>query len=202
MTAQSVTAHVATVCDSCGDGVLAAATDWHTGDGAPTTVACPTCHREWQVDAAVRAFERCCVCGGTRFYRQKMFPPWLGIGLVVVGAIGSIWTYGLSLVAVFLVDLLIYRLVPEMAVCYQCRAEVRGVALPERVLPFRHHLAAGYEGRRNRWLQRVAGVAGVAGAAAARTAAAPVGERVRVGTPKKADSLTAPGDSEHDPPGS
>ena len=196
MTAPSVTAQLAAVCDSCGDGVLAAAPSWHTGDGTATSVACPTCQREWQVDASVRAFESCCVCGGTRFYRQKMFPRWMGIGLVVAGAIGSIWTYGLSLVAVFLVDLLIYRSVPEMAVCYQCRAEVRGVALPERVLPFRHHLAEGYEARRNLWLQRVTA------AAAAWTAAASVGEEVRVGTPKKADSLTAPGDSDHDSSGS
>lgn len=87
-----------------------------------------------------------------------MFPRWLGIGLVVVGAIASIWTYGLSIVGVFLVDLLIYRSVPEMAVCYQCRAEVRGVPLPDRVLPFRHHLAEGYEARRSKWLERLAAV--------------------------------------------
>ena len=121
-------------------------------------VLCPTCRREWKVNGAVRSFERCCVCRCTRFYRQKMFPRWLGIGLVVVGAIASIWTYGLSIVGVFLVDLLIYRSVPEMAVCYQCRAEVRGVPLPDRVFPFRHHLAEGYEARRSKWLERLAAV--------------------------------------------
>lgn len=130
------------------------------------------------------------MCGGTRFYRQKMFPRWLGIGLVVVGAIASIWTYGLSLVAVFVIDLLIYRAVPEMAVCYLCRAEVRGVLLPERVLPFRHHLAEGYEARRTQWLQRLAAVAADLAVEGGGTE-----------TAKKADSLTPSGDSEHDPRG-
>ena len=63
------------------------------------------------------------------------------------------WTYGLSLVAVFVIDLLIYRLVPEMVVCYLCRAELHGIEVPARVLPFRHHLAAGYEQRREQWLE-------------------------------------------------
>ena len=98
--------------------------------------------------AAVQ-FEECPICGCRRFFRQKAFPRVLGIGLVVIGALLVPFTYGVSLMVLALVDLLIYRAVPLMAVCYLCRAEFRGVPIPDRILPFRHHMAEGYERRRN-----------------------------------------------------
>jgi hypothetical protein len=139
-------------CDNCGAAVSA---PLPSGRGATPVVVCPTCRRTWEFAGEAQRLERCCVCGCSRLYRQKAFPRRLGIALVVAGAIASVWTYGLTLVAVFAVDLLIYRFVPEMAVCYLCRAELHGVAVPSRVLPFRHHLAAGYEARRERWLESV-----------------------------------------------
>ena len=168
--------------------------NWDT-TGVALGASCAQCRHRWRIDDEVRAFRRCCVCGCTRFYRQKMFPRWLGIGIVVVGAVASIGTYGLSLVAAFLIDLMIFRSIPEMAVCYQCRAELRGIRLPAAVLPFRHHLAEGYESRRNKWLSAVADSAHSRrdGGTAAEQGAE---------TGEKADSLTAASDSEHDSPGS
>ena len=127
-------------CDGCGEPLAAG----HAGE-----LACGACRRSYDVTAAAD-FEECPICGCRRFFRQKAFPRVLGIGLVVVGAILVPFTYGISLMVLALVDLLIYRAVPMMAVCYLCRAEFRGVPVPNRILPFRHHMAEGYEKRRDR----------------------------------------------------
>ena len=128
-------------CDGCGAPLAATG---HAG-----TLACGTCRRSYDVTAAAD-FEQCPICGCRRFFRQKAFSRVLGIGLVVAGAILVPFTYGISLMVLALVDLLIYRAVPMMAVCYLCRAEFRGVPVPDRILPFRHHMAEGYEKRRER----------------------------------------------------
>ncbi|MCY4483421.1 MAG: hypothetical protein OXC12_11135 [Spirochaetaceae bacterium] len=128
-------------CDGCGEPLTAGVRDGE--------LACGSCGRRYPV-AGAEAFEECPVCGCRRFFRQKAFPRVLGIGLVVVGAVLVPFTYGVSLMVLALVDLLIYRGVPQMAVCYLCRAEFRGVPVPARILPFRHHMAEGYEKRRER----------------------------------------------------
>ncbi len=128
-------------CDGCGAPLAVG--------GQAGELACGTCRRSYDVTAAAD-FEECPICGCRRFFRQKAFPRVLGIGLVVVGAILVPFTYGISLMVLALVDLLIYRGVPMMAVCYLCRAEFRGVPVPDRILPFRHHMAEGYEKRRDR----------------------------------------------------
>jgi hypothetical protein len=97
---------------------------------------------------------QCAVCSSTRLYRQRDFNRFLGLFLVGVGAILVPFTYGISLPVVFLIDLILYRCVGELAVCYLCRTEYRGIKMPKHILPFRHHLAAGYEKRRERWLEQ------------------------------------------------
>ncbi len=44
----------------------------------------------------------------------------LGCGLVAVGALLVPWTYGLSLIALSLIDYWLYRRLPEAVVCYRC----------------------------------------------------------------------------------
>ena len=127
-------------CDGC-DTPLA-------GSVQQGTLACPSCRRQYAIDEAAQRLEQCPFCDCRRFFRQKAFPRALGIGLVVIGAALVPFTYGVSLMVLALVDLLIYRRVPLMAVCYLCRAEFRGVPIPNRILPFRHHMAEGYEKRR------------------------------------------------------
>ena len=109
---------------------------------------CPACRRRYRIGEVAARLEQCPICDCRRFFRQKAFPRALGIGLVMVGAILVPFTYGVSLMVLALVDLLIYRRVPLLAVCYLCRAEFRGVPVPARILPFRHHMAEGFEKRR------------------------------------------------------
>ncbi len=118
-------------------------------------VACNICRVTVEVSDQHRDLRECAVCKSTRLYRQRAFNRFLGIAVVVVGAVLVPFTYGISLPAVFLIDLILYRRVPEMAVCYLCRAEYRGIQVPKRILPFRHHLAAGYEKRRERWMEQL-----------------------------------------------
>lgn len=120
---------------------------------AGDSVACDRCGTEVTVKPQNRELHQCVVCESKRLYRQRDFNRFLGLAVVVVGAVMVPFTYGISLPVVFLIDLILYRRVAEMAVCYLCRAEYRGIAVPRRILPFRHHLAAGYEKRREIWLE-------------------------------------------------
>lgn len=70
--------------------------------------------------------EVCIACGSKRLYTQKDFNRKLGLAIVLVGAVLSPWTYGLSLVACMAIDYGLYWFVPEITVCYGCDAIHRG----------------------------------------------------------------------------
>ncbi|HXG57531.1 MAG TPA: hypothetical protein VNL91_00720 [Thermoanaerobaculia bacterium] len=95
--------------------------------GAPSTAAAPP---------AGTAIDRCAVCGHDQLYVQKDFNRTTGIALVVIGAIFVPWTYGLSLLAVTILDYLVWRMVKEVAVCYACQSVHRGYAHAPSVRPF------------------------------------------------------------------
>ncbi len=66
------------------------------------------------------AVETCPLCACRHLYRQRDVNRALGCGLVALGAALVPWTFGLSLVAFGLVDLWLYRRLPESVVCYRC----------------------------------------------------------------------------------
>jgi hypothetical protein len=89
-------------------------------------LACPGCaqvrpvtHQGWQQGPPGQV-EVCPLCGCRHLYRQKDFNRALGCSLVAIGAVLVPWTYGLSLIAFSLVDLWLYRRLPEAVVCYRC----------------------------------------------------------------------------------
>ena len=86
-------------------------------------IGCPNCGVEvavptdsWRGDR----LDACPLCGCEHLYRQRDFNRGLGCLLVVIGAILVPWTYGLSLVALSLVDLWLYRRLNNSVVCYRC----------------------------------------------------------------------------------
>lgn len=96
-------------------------------------VTCSNCGRRQAVtgagfdDGALRdPLEVCLACGSNKLYTQKDFNRKLGLAIVVVGAVLSPWTYGLSLVACMGIDYALYYFVPEVTVCYACDAIHRG----------------------------------------------------------------------------
>ena len=82
---------------------------------------------------------RCRVCGCEDLWRQKDFPPAIGLGFVVVGGLLStiawamhepLWSLGI-LIFFALIDLVLYTFMKDMLVCYRCRARHRKTALDE-----------------------------------------------------------------------
>jgi hypothetical protein len=78
---------------------------------------------------AARGFrlERCPICAGYEFYRQRDFNRRLGLALVILGALLAWPTRGLSLLVVAIVDLALYALLPRITICYRCEAIFRGL---------------------------------------------------------------------------
>ena len=76
---------------------------------------------------------RCAVCSCDDLWRQKDFPPQLGLAMVGLGALLStiawanyqpVLAIGI-LMAFALVDLLLYALMSDVLVCYRCEARYR-----------------------------------------------------------------------------
>lgn len=112
-----------------------------------TVVLCPQCgEEELSVFSGDWPFKRCPCCESHKFYRRKDFNQIIGCLIILVGAIFVPFTYGLSLIALSLLDYLLYRKVPELLICYKCGAEFRGFGpLPEDVAVFDHHIGELYE---------------------------------------------------------
>ncbi len=82
----------------------------------------------------------CPVCSRQDFYKQKDFNRKIGVALFVIAAILSIWTYGLSLLALYLVDLLLFRKLSLVAICYKCRTNFRNVSNMKDLPDFDHEM--------------------------------------------------------------
>jgi hypothetical protein len=109
------------------------------GDEALPAIACGACGRRTTLDwsDAVRrdeAVDRCPVCSGGDFYGRKDLDPKLGLTFVILGALvsaGFLWfamdrvAYSVLGVAV-LIDLLVFRRLGDLTVCYRCHSEFRG----------------------------------------------------------------------------
>lgn len=80
--------------------------------------------------------DRCAACGHEELYFQKDFNRRTGIALVVVGSIFVPWTYGLSLLGVTILDYIVWRIVKDVIVCYECQAVHRGYPPNPRLKPF------------------------------------------------------------------
>lgn len=86
--------------------------------------------------------DHCLICDCDKLFKQKSFNRNLGLAIVIVGAILSFWTYGISLLVVGAVDFSLFRFLPLMAVCYGCDAEFRGFKIPSKFKDYNHLKAA------------------------------------------------------------
>jgi DNA-directed RNA polymerase subunit RPC12/RpoP len=106
---------------------------------APTEVRCGGCGSIIPLSVsedlrAGRAVDRCPVCNGGEFYRRKDFDQKRGVTVVVIAGLISagflffdlvLWAFGV-LGAAAMVDLLVYRKIGDLTVCYRCQTEFRG----------------------------------------------------------------------------
>jgi hypothetical protein len=101
-------------------------------------VPCPNCAETNGVVAppADLPVVNCAFCDCQELYFQKDFNRVTGVLLVAIGAVFVPWTYGLSLLAVTIVDWVLYRTLKDVTVCYACRTVHRGYPLNPAHLPF------------------------------------------------------------------
>ena len=86
--------------------------------------------------APVEKVERCAACDHDELYFQKDFNRTTGVALVAVGAVFVPWTWGLSLLAVTILDYVVWRVVKDVIVCYRCQAVHRGYPPNPAFKPF------------------------------------------------------------------
>lgn len=120
-------------CPKCDAGLPVNAAD------PQALIRCGRCGKEVQLDISDevrrdRSVDRCPVCAGTDFYIRKDFDPKVGLTVVIIGALISAvfyWfeqdliAYSILAVAV-LIDLVVYRRLKDVTVCYRCHTEFRG----------------------------------------------------------------------------
>lgn len=82
----------------------------------------------------------CPVCARQDFYKQKDFNRVIGVTLFVIAAIASIWTYGLSLVVLYLMDLFLFRKLSLVAICYKCKTNFRRLANMNEIRDYDHEM--------------------------------------------------------------
>ena len=113
-------------------------------DNHDVTTECSICHH--QIDLkftpshAAGALESCPVCERQDFYKQKDFNRIIGVSLFVIAAIVSIWTYGIALIVLYLVDLFLFRKLTMVAVCYKCSTNFRGISNMAQIHEFNHEM--------------------------------------------------------------
>jgi len=80
--------------------------------------------------------DRCAACAHDELYFQKDFNRTTGIALVAIGAVFVPWTWGLSLLGVTILDYIVWRVVKDVIVCYECQSVHRGYAANPELKPF------------------------------------------------------------------
>ena len=110
---------------------------------ADAPVGCDECQwarNEGAGDFTSGNLTRCRICGCEDLWRQKDFPPALGLALVATAAILSCaaWAFYQPVIALgilmaaALVDMLLYSFMGDMLVCYRCGARHRQTAMDEQ----------------------------------------------------------------------
>jgi len=109
-----------------------------TRAAAEAARACEHCGAETSVAAPPEnsIVEQCAACGHAELYFQKDFNRTTGVALVAVGAVFVPWTWGLSLLAVTILDYVVWRVVKDVIVCYECQAVHRGYPANPALKPF------------------------------------------------------------------
>ncbi|MGE0193438.1 MAG: hypothetical protein AB7T63_15520 [Planctomycetota bacterium] len=111
----------------CGAPVVGALTP----DTASMT--CPACSTSTTLPEASEAlaaepFAPCPVCGSRDLFTQRDFNRRLGLLLAAIGLLLGPFTAWISTITAIAIDFALWFVVPEVVICYACRAQVRGLA--------------------------------------------------------------------------
>lgn len=98
--------------------------------------------------------EHCAICNCPSVYLQKDFNRNFGFGIIVVTAIicmimalqfNWVWQAYTLLFAVVAADMLLYKLLPDVIICYRCHTQYRGFSRSPAAAPFELGLAEKYD---------------------------------------------------------
>lgn len=125
-------------CPACGSGI----------NVYPSTTAkaaaCDICKHvvpvNFDANHASSHLEDCPVCARKDFYQQKDFNRMVGVALFVIAAVLVPWTYGLSLLALYLLDVFLFRRLNMIAICYKCKTVFRQVQNIAQIRDFDHEM--------------------------------------------------------------
>lgn len=103
----------------------------------------------------------CLVCGNHQLYKQKDFPQWLGMSILLVAVVLSTITYysyekwwsWSFLIGSAIIDGAMYLMVGDALVCYRCQAHYRGFTANESHQPFEIAIGERYRQERIRMEQ-------------------------------------------------
>lgn len=125
-------------CQSCGSSIEVMP-DQHSHK-----VQCDVCQQVTEVHFSAEheqgILQQCPVCTRMDFYKQKDFNRKIGVMLFVMAAILSIWTFGISLIVLYLLDLLLFRKLALVAICYKCQTNFRGLKNMAQIRDFDHEM--------------------------------------------------------------
>lgn len=116
---------------------------------------CPGCGKTFAIPGELRKdrqVSRCLLCDGSAFYIRKAFPQKLGLTVILAAALLSSWFYSRGgvewafavLIGCVVVELVLYALLNWAVVCYNCRAEYRGLEVNAKQGVFDMHTAERY----------------------------------------------------------
>lgn len=129
---------------------------------APIQCECGWSRAEGAGDFANGKLCRCRICGCEDLWRQKDFPPALGLLFVGLGIIlsSTAWAFHMPAAALGVlmgfafIDLLLYTFMGDMLVCYRCRARHRRAEMHEEHPKFDLEVAERYRQQEIRQQQK------------------------------------------------
>lgn len=113
----------------------------HTARKVECTVCQHTLDVNFNSDHEQGILKVCPVCSRQDFFKQKDFNRKIGVALFVIAAILSLWTYGLSLVALYLVDLFLFKKLSLVAACYKCQTNFRNLSNMSEIRDYDHEMS-------------------------------------------------------------
>ncbi|WP_127718417.1 hypothetical protein [Halobacteriovorax sp. HLS] len=129
---------VTLTCSECGSGIHI-----HPDVDAHKAI-CDVCSNEMNVtfdeNHAKGILKDCPCCQRKDFYSQKDFNRKIGVALFVIAAILSIWTYGISFIVLYALDLFLFRKLAKVAICYKCNTIFRNLTNMEELYGFNHEM--------------------------------------------------------------
>ena len=125
-------------CENCGSGV-----NIHPSEG-DSLAKCKICDFETklQFDGIKNGEElkSCPCCQRKDFYKQKDFNRKIGVALFVLASILAIFTYGISLIVLYVIDFFLHRRISDIVICYKCQTIFRSVSNIDEIGPFNHEM--------------------------------------------------------------